>query len=250
MKIAFLILTLLLINESKAQTYIVGDTGGFFTYYPELTFQDDTVELDINCDKVVDIKLQSDAWPQDYYDWPTLNVGLPTGGEVMMMGRVSIFDTGDTININEETWMNYAFIFGVGEAGAYGWGSIENKYIGFRMPNGIDTSYLFLKISTNGTLMTIHQIISVCSYNPILHITSITSLENDNCRPYPMPFQNNLSFNCDDLVQSIFYNLQGQIVLNTNFSYSISTSSLTSGTYILKLLDKYSNSKSFIVLKE
>lgn len=177
------------IPKADSQTLIVGEIDGWFITEVNQYFPPATASLwDLDCDDSVDLSVYAEE--NILGSWERLSISMEDGVEVhnSNVGKPTLFQNGDTVNNSSDQWTAALdFIYGTGEAGAYGHLSIDSSYIIFRKVNDSDTNYLFLLISSSGIDFTIHEAISVCNF-PFIDVVA-WNLETviNNVKVYPNP---------------------------------------------------------------
>jgi type IX secretion system substrate protein len=234
----FLILLLFPV-VSKSQYWIAGDTTGYVKILVEKTYEPNIkVVIDIDCDGKEDFSLISSKPVGPSWPWSRLSIIGDSTFEVLNsgIGKVSIFDLGDTLLFDDSVWTPYLdFIYGTGKLGSYGHYQIDEKYIAFRK-SSVDTNYCFLRFSNTGIVFTIHEIISGCSINPIDVIVSVEKLKPGKFSSlvYPNPANNQLFIKGKHIEQVELYDVFGKAILSEPFhSNSIDLMQLPAGLYHL-----------------
>jgi hypothetical protein len=195
----------------RAQFWIAGTPGDFVSIELEQSFDPGvSVLMDIDCDGQADLTIKSFQGTQSN-PWNRLSIHKAADVEVLNsgVGLVTTFEQGDTVFFDNDLWTTALdFLYGVGELGCYGHPFIDNKFLAFRK-NLPDTSYCFVRFSSQTIHFTIHEIISNCEINPVEVITSLSKTE-DSCSPFvfPNPFSNKVNILFPELQQARVLNLK------------------------------------------
>lgn len=242
MKTSLLFLVFITIwNNSLSQNWIAGDSTNFYVIEMEQNFeQDSKITFDLDCDGNGDFNIQSSGPTGMQSPWERLSFYMNENVQVYNAnsGLISTFNIGQSVSLEIDTnWTaSLDFIYGTGEAGAYGQEEISNKYILFRKLTSEDTFYCPILFSSVKNSFTIHHIFSNCTENPI---EVINSLQNDESiktlHIYPNPATDYLLSNTNFEGYQI-YTLNGNLVSsNTKRGDQIPIYHLNRGIYFLTL---------------
>lgn len=242
------ILVLILVffcNLANSQMYIVGDTSSKYLAILNDTLSDQTMDIDIDCDNVMDLQFVSHLGGKFAHDWQRLSFYMDSSTQVAngQVGAVSRYEIGDTILLDSNIWThNLNFIFGVGGLGTYGWNKIDTDFIMFRKIGISDTSYAFFEISTLGARMKIHRIISSCQALYIITQNQDYTIQKNIV--YPNPFtdiiQCNFSFK-----ELLIYDFSGRTVKITKNARTVDVATLPIGVYILVIKNENDEIRRF-----
>ena len=239
MKRTFILIAFLVISGMRAQSQyaIAGDTTGKYVYCPAHPQVNSSASVILGCADSAKVSFYSNPGGQHPYDWARLSFIMDSGVQVCNrtdIGWIRTFAPGDTIPYADTIWTPWLdFIWGMGGMGSYGVAQIDTQYVAFRNTLNNDTVYTFLKISTAGTSLTIHQIISACAANPYNGIPP--AINGAEIAVYPNPFTQTLKVLVDGAFSCTLTNLEGRKILQWQNQPEIDTRQLPAGIYLLTL---------------
>ncbi len=257
MKIFCLIATgLFLYTPSFAQYWVAGDTTGFNRIVVEQTFQPEAkITIDIDCDGVGDLIIYSYlAVPANHHE--RLGLTMYADVQILNSGTSSIhpFRLGDTLFFADSIWWatSISHIYGNGGNGTYGHPSLNEKYIAFRKTIN-DTSYCFIKLSNAGLVLTIHQIISGCTVNPLEIVAPVDTMEEHVPELlFPNPFEEEINLDGLTAKEVYLYDYSGKQLLfaTINDGKLSDLGILPAGVYFLQVNHPDGKRETFKVVKK